>query len=473
MEKTLIIAPLSTPDTLTLTSWQAVRGAEKLYLQTQEHPSARPVLEEGLSFVSMDDLYRDAEDYDALNDAIADRLTSAGSAVYAVMGGGCFAQLPAIRSACEQRGFELVELPGVPYYQAAFPEAQAGQVYTANDLAEDLDTDRDLYISELDNPLLAGQVKLKLQRFYPDEHNVVLALQQPSGAYVRRTIPLYALDREKGFFASTVLQVPALPFEHKQTYGYGDLVRVLRRLRAPDGCPWDREQTHKSLKKDLREECYELMDAIDEESDEHLIEECGDVLMNVLFHPLIAEEQGRFDERDVTTEIVSKLIYRHPHVFGQAHVSSSEEVLKNWDALKQKEKGQDTVTAALKSVPRSFPALLRCEKVQKKARKVGFDFDTAQDAFYKIGEETEELRSAMAEGEGVEKEMGDLLFAAMNVCRLLGLDGEETLHKATDKFIRRFERMESLILADGKQLKSMTLSEMDRYWEQAKLTESL
>ena len=194
--------------------------------------------------------------------------------------------------------------------------------------------------------------------------------------------------------------------------------------------------------------------------------------MNVLFHPIIGEEQGRYDDRDVTTEIVRKMIYRHPHVFGSVHVSSSEEVLKNWDALKQKEKGQQTVTATLKSVPRSFPALLRCEKVQKKARKVGFDFDTAADAFYKIGEETEELRESMTEGRDIEKEMGDLLFACMNVCRLLGLDGEETLHRATDKFINRFERMEKAVEKAGKKLSEMTLSEMDEFWEAAKTTES-
>ena len=314
-------------------------------------------------------------------------------------------------------------------------------------------------------------MKLKLQRFYPDDYPVILAVQKPSGEYIRRTVPLYALDREKGFFASTVLYVPILPFEQKQTYGYEDLMNVLRRLRAPDGCPWDREQTHESLKKDMREECYELMDAIDEGSDEHIIEECGDVLMNVLFHPIIGEEQGRYDDRDVTTEIVRKLIYRHPHVFGTVHVSSTEEVLKNWDDLKQKEKGQDSVTATLKSVPKSFPALLRAQKVQKKARKVGFDFDTAADAFYKIGEETEELRSAMATGQNVQKEMGDLLFAAMNVCRLLGFDGEDTLHGATDKFIRRFEQMEKNIDAAGKKLENMTLAEMDEYWESAKTTQ--
>ena len=471
MKKTLTIAPLSTPDTLTLSVWKAVSSAPTLYLQTREHPSARPVLEAGLPFVSMDDLYAGSSDYDDLNAAIADRLTSGGSAVYAVMGGGCFAQLPCIQDACGRRGFELILLPGVPYYQAAFPEAEHGQAYTANDLPQTLDTDEPLFISELDNPLLAGEVKLKLQRFYPDEYPVVLATQRQNGAYVRKTVPLYALDREKGFFASTVLYVPALPFDQKLTYGYEDLVRVLRRLRAPDGCPWDREQTHESLKKDLREECYELMDAIDEGSDEHIVEECGDLLMSVLFHPLIGEEQGRYDERDVTTEIVRKLIYRHPHVFGTVRVNSTEEVLQNWDALKQKEKGQQTVTATMRSVPRSFPALLRAQKVQKKARKVSFDFDTARDAFYKIGEETEELRAAMVEGQGVEKEMGDLLFAAMNVCRLLGLDGEETLHRATDKFINRFERMEKNIQDEGKKLSEMTLSQMDEYWDAAKTTE--
>ncbi len=471
MKKMLTIAPLSTPDTLTMAVWEAVKTAPVLYLQTGEHPSARPVLEAGLSFVSMDDLYTDAEDYDHLNEAIAHRLTSGDSAVYAVMGGGCFSQLPAIRAACAREGFELVELPGVPYYKAAFPDAQDGAVYTANELSETPDTDRPLFISELDNPLLAGGVKLKLQRFYPDEYPVILAVQQPSGSYVRHTVPLYALDREDGFFASTVLMVPALPFEQKQSYGYEDLLKVLRRLRAPDGCPWDREQTHESLKKDLREECYELMDAIDEGDDEHIVEECGDVLMNVLFHPIIGEEQGRYDPRDVTTDIVKKLIYRHPHVFGTVRVHSSDEVLKNWDALKQKEKGQQTVAAALKSVPRSFPALLRCQKVQKKARKVGFDFDSAHDAFYKIGEETEELREAMSSGKDLEKEMGDLLFAVMNVCRLLGFDGEETLHKATDKFIRRFERMEQSVIASKKSLAKMTLQEMDAFWDQAKAAE--
>ena len=297
----------------------------------------------------------------------------------------------------------------------------------------------------IDAPMVAKKVQ-------PGQF-IILRVEE-NGERIPLTVAGY--DREAG--TVDIIFLPALPFDQKQTYGFEDLLTILRRLRAPDGCPWDREQTHESLKKDLREECYELMDAIDEKSDEHIIEECGDVLMNILFHPLIGEEQGRYDDRDVTTEVVRKLIYRHPHVFGKVKVSSSEEVLKNWDALKEKEKGQQTVTATLRSVPRSFPALLRCQKVQKKARKVGFDFETAADAFYKIAEETEELRGAMASGQGIEKEMGDLFFATMNVCRLLGFDGEETLHQATDKFIRRFEQMEKNIDAAGKKLSEMTLA---------------
>ena len=471
MNKTITIAPLGTPESITLSSWRAISSAPCLFLQTSEHPSARLVLEAKIPFTSMDDLYIAAADYDELNASIADRITSGGSAVYAVMGGGCFSQLASIEDACQKKGFELIILPGVSYYKAAFPEANEGCIYTANNLPKELCTDIPMYISEIDNTLLAGEVKLKLQRYYPDDYSVTVAIQQPSGNYIKKTLPLYDLDRFRGFFSSSVVYVPKLPFEKKTTYGYEDLLHVLRRLRAPDGCPWDREQTHESLKKDVREECYELMDAIDENSDEHIIEECGDLLMNILFHPIIGEEQGRYDDRDITTEIVRKLIYRHPHVFGSVHVDSCEEVLKNWDKLKQKEKGQSTVTSTLKSVPRSFPALLRCEKVQNKARKVGFDFKNASEAFYKIDEEAEELRQAMISGKNIDKEMGDLLFAAMNVCRLLGLDGEETLHLATDKFIQRFEIMEKSIENVGKKLSEMNLSEMDRYWESAKTTE--
>jgi tetrapyrrole methylase family protein/MazG family protein len=249
-------------------------------------------------------------------------------------------------------------------------------------------------------------------------------------------------------------------------------MRIVRRLRAPNGCPWDREQTHASLKNALLEESYELIDAIDEEDDAHICEEMGDVLLQFALHAAIAEEQSAFTSRDACTELVEKLIYRHPHVFGNIRVSGSEEVLKNWDALKMAQRNQSTQTEVLKGVPKSFPALLRSRKVQKKAADIGFDWSSAKDAFYKIAEETEELRQAIEGSGDVEEEMGDLLFAVVNVARLLKLEPEFLLMHATDKFISRFEAMEQLSLMQGRALKDLPFPEQDKLWEEVKKSRS-
>ena len=269
-------------------------------------------------------------------------------------------------------------------------------------------------------------------------------------------------------FADSVLFVPPVSFDALTRYDYYDLVEIMKRLRAPDGCPWDREQTHKSIKRDLIEECYELNDAIDEEDDAHIIEELGDVLMLVIFHATIGDEQGRFNEGDVADGIVKKMIYRHPHVFGEDKAASAADVLQKWDELKRKEKHQNSATDTLCAVPKGFPALMRAEKIQRKARKVGFDWNDASEALPKVEEELGELRRAIDGNGSVGEEAGDLLFAAVNVIRLLGLDSEQMLHDAADKFIRRFSRMEQLANADGFALNKLTLKEQDRYWEQAK-----
>lgn len=466
--KTVTIAPLSTPKTLTRAAWETVLHAETLYLQTAEHPSAKPVTDAGLAFVSMDDLYERAEDFDALNDAVAERLVSGGECVYAVMGDGCFAQLPAIERAAKRKGFRVEVLPGVSYAKAAFPAVQDAQIYTARTLPKRVDPSEPLLIQELDSPIIAGEVKLALSEIYPDDWPVTLATMQPDGHYAFRTYPLSELDRRRTLFAGSVLYVKTASFEQRTRYGYYDLVAVMRRLRAPGGCPWDREQTHESLKSDLIEECYELNDAIDEQDDAHIVEELGDVLMDVVFHATIADEQGRFNENDVADGIVKKMVYRHPHVFGTEKAESSADVLKRWDELKQKEKNQKTQKEVLCAVPKRFPALMRSSKVQKRARKVGFDWNDADEAMPKVYEELDELKAAMR-GEGdVSEEAGDLLFAIVNVVRLLGLDSEQLLHDATDKFIERFGQMEALAAADGKNLADLPLSEQDKYWEKAK-----
>ena len=466
--KTIIIAPLSTPQTLSKAAWEAVLHANMLYLQTREHPSARPVIDAGLQYISMDDLYETAEDFDALNEDIAQRLVSGEDCVYAVMGDGCFAQLPAIEKAAEKNGFRVQILPGISYAKAAFPALQDVQIFTARTLPKRIDPSSALCVQELDNPIVAGEVKLILSEIYPDEWPTTLATMQEDGHYTYRTFPLSELDRKRSLFAGSVLYVKSASFEERTRYGYYDLVSVMQRLRAPGGCPWDREQSHESLKGDLIEECYELNDAIDEQDDAHIVEELGDVLMDVVFHSVIADEQGRFNENDVSDGIVKKMIYRHPHVFGSEKAESSADVLKRWDELKQKEKNQKTQKEVLCAVPKRFPALMRSAKVQKRASKVGFDWSSAEEALPKVYEELEEMKDAMHGNGSLPEEAGDVLFAAVNVIRLLGLDPEQMLHDASDKFIDRFGKMEELAKADGLDLSKLSLTIQDQYWERAK-----
>lgn len=257
-------------------------------------------------------------------------------------------------------------------------------------------------------------------------------------------------------------------FQYKDSYGVKDLEEIVRLLRAPGGCPWDAEQTHQSIRRNFLEEAYEAVEAIDEGSPEHLKEELGDVLLQVVFHALMEQEAGRFDLDAVADGICKKLIFRHPHVFGEVSVSGTGEVLSNWEELKRKEKGQATNTDALEAVARSLPALWRAEKVQKKAKKAGFDWPDVSGALDKLSEELEELKTAVAEGTNVEEELGDLLFSAVNVSRFVKVDTEEALNGATDKFIGRFRKVEEEAARQGRALEGMSLAELDKLWEHAK-----
>ena len=255
-------------------------------------------------------------------------------------------------------------------------------------------------------------------------------------------------------------------FQYKDSYDVNDLVEIVRILRSPGGCPWDAEQTHESIRRDFLEETYEVAEAIDEGSTEHLKEELGDVLLQVALHTRMEEEQGNFNLNDVADGVCKKLIYRHPHVFGDVSVSGTGEVLTNWDALKRKEKHQATHTDALNSVARSLPALWRAEKVQKKAKKAGFDWPDVSGALDKLSEELNEFKAAVAENTNVEEELGDLLFSAVNAARFVKVDPETALQKATEKFIARFRRVEEL--AGDRPMEDMDLAELDKLWEQAK-----
>lgn len=256
----------------------------------------------------------------------------------------------------------------------------------------------------------------------------------------------------------------------KDKYTINDFLEIMKKLRAPDGCPWDKEQTHSSIRNNFIEETYEVVDAIDRDNTVDMCEELGDVLMQVVFHSVIAEEEKRFDFSDIVDGVCKKLVYRHPHVFGDVIADTCEKVLNNWDNLKRIEKSQETYSDTLKSVPSAFPALLRAQKVQKRASKAGYDFADIMSAFAKIKEETSELHAELSNNEKskVTEEIGDLLFSIVNVGRLLSIDCEEALSRSTNKFINRFEKAENKIISDGYDIKNLSSDKLDEYWEKAK-----
>lgn len=259
-------------------------------------------------------------------------------------------------------------------------------------------------------------------------------------------------------------------FQIKEKYTVSDLVEIMALLRAPGGCPWDAEQTHQSIKKNLIEETYEVIEAINKEDKVLLEEELGDLLMQIVFHAQMEQDVGSFTFDDVCDGICKKLIVRHPHVFSNTVVGSVEDVLTNWDAIKYRTKGQKTAGDSMQSVPRELPALMRGEKLQKKAAKVGFDWSEVDGALQKVCEETEELKAAIAKGDTANQfeELGDLLFSVVNVSRFIHCDPEEALTAANDKFLTRFLGVEKLAAQRGIDMKTSSLEELDALWDEVK-----
>lgn len=264
-----------------------------------------------------------------------------------------------------------------------------------------------------------------------------------------------------------------MDFAFKDHYGMDDLLEIMRLLRSEQGCVWDREQDHHSIRNNFIEETYEAVEAIDREDPVLLREELGDVLLQVVFHARMEEEAGRFTFSDVCDGICKKLIYRHPHVFGDVKVENSGQVLDNWDKLKKTEKHQQTVTSTLEGVSKALPALVRAAKVQKRAGKVGFEYPAVADALGDLRSEVAELEEALAQQDagGILEEIGDVIFSAANVSRLLKTDPEEALTRSTDKFIRRFDRMEQTALDRDIALSDLSIDKLNDLWREAKKEE--
>jgi len=254
---------------------------------------------------------------------------------------------------------------------------------------------------------------------------------------------------------------------------FKELVEVIAKLRSEDGCPWDRQQTHKTLKPQLIEEAYEVVDAIDEGKDEKLEEELGDLLMQVLLNAQVAEDDGKFNICGVIQKISDKLKRRHPHVFGHVQVNGADEVMENWEAIKSQEHANRDRESLMDGVPLHLPELMKARKIQSKAARVGFDWEKTEDVLGKVEEEVEELKVSISasEPDGIEEEIGDILFSIVNLSRFLSVEPEEALRRTNAKFIRRFKQMEAEIAAQGKSITDYDLSALDELWEAAKKTE--
>ena len=463
----ITIGSMSRNGTISDEVLKAAKAAKRVVLQTIKTIDNIPEI----PFVTLDDIYDAAEDYEELTQKSCEFLMSDGT-LFICLGDACHSAI-AVRlanSVIENGG----TLNVIPYGSETLALAlQSGlinrtsgiSIYTPGSFDTVTNTDNLLVIEELDNKTLASELKLELSRYYDDEHEVLLVNSKKMTSI---KIPLYEIDAMDDYSHYTSIVLAPVQLENKTRFTFLDLIKVMDRLRSRNGCPWDKEQTHSSLKKYLIEESYEVLDAIDDNDINALYDELGDVMLQVVFHAKIAQQNSEFDISDVTSAICEKMISRHTHIFGDAIAQTPGEVIKNWEVIKKEEKSHATQTEVLEGVPKSMPALMRSGKVQNKAAHVGFDFEKAEQAIEKLKEEIVEVECDIKNGRDLSDECGDLLFSAVNVVRLLGIEPETTLQKATDKFIKRFAYVEKLAAQRGIDIKKSSLEILDALWDEAK-----
>ncbi len=468
MNLTVVTMGPGSREYLTLGAMDRMRAADRLVLRTARSDAARYLSEQGIAYSSLDALYESSEDFDELNAKITAYFTALpddANVVYAVADAVTDETAAALGDVIPITVFAGVSA-AEPLVAAA---PQRGQIKRCAAYAlEVTDAQHALIVTEIDSRELAGKIKLELLKWYASSHETLFFAPSENAARAYVAVPLEDIDRQKKYDHTCAVLLPPVPVERKERFDLYDLVRVMDILRGENGCPWDKEQTHQSLRPYLIEEAYETAAAIDEEDWTHVADELGDVLLQVVFQASIARSTGTFELSDITSDICAKMISRHRHIFGGETCKTSADVLNRWEQIKREERGFKTASDALMNVPAGLPPLMRAEKVQKKAANVGFDWDSAREALPKIHEEADELLAELIAGRDPTEETGDLLFSCVNVARLAGVEAETALMRANEKFIRRFKAMETSIKLDGKALEDLTLSEMDVYWNRNK-----
>ncbi|AJY74934.1 nucleoside triphosphate pyrophosphohydrolase [Paenibacillus beijingensis] len=488
--RSLTVAGLGTgdPDQLTLGVWRRLQNAARVYVRTEKHPMMHMLRDNGIEAVSFDRVYEQFDSFPEVYEAIASELidlakSEAGGVLYAVPGHPMVAErtVQLLRERCPQEEIALEIVGGESFLDGAFTALgfdpiEGFQLLDAASLrAYDISPQLHTLIGQVYDEFTASDVKLTLMERYPDEHPVVIghSLGVAGEEQIVR-VPLYELDRTPGWGNLSLVYVPRSDDDALRSRSFDRLHEIVAILRSPEGCPWDREQTHQSIRKNFIEELYEALEAIDDDDPAGMKEEFGDVMLQVMLHSQMEEENGAFSVYDVIQELSEKLLFRHPHVFGERGAADADEALVNWEQMKAEEKklkGRDTDrTSVLDGIPRDLPALLKAYKLQKKASKVGFDWDALAPVLAKIEEELQEVREA-AQGEDADAkadELGDLLFAVVNAARFLDVDPEEALSRTNAKFRSRFLYIEEQLRINGKSFDQTDLIEMDKWWEEAK-----
>lgn len=467
------------PGYLTVRGAEILSSIKEIHLRTEQHPAVAG-LPDGLAIHSFDWIYEDEDDFQVVYQCIAAEVISLAQThppvVYAVPGDPFIAEdTPAlILKEAHQAGLSVELVPGVSFLEPTFAALEADPLpqITIVDALEltsghypSFPPDRAALIVQVYSNQVASDLKLTLMAVYPDQHPVCLVHQAGTPELVLENIPLYEIDRSQHTGNRTALYMPPLA----QGSSLESLLELIAHLRAPEGCPWDQEQDHQSLRTNLLEEAYEALEAIDGEDPAAMREEFGDLLLQIVLHAQIASEFGEFTMSDVIRGIYTKLIQRHPHVFGDLDLGEASAVIKNWEVIKAQERQEngEEEKGMLDGVPGSLPALTQAETYQRRAARVGFDWEDLEGVLAKIPEEIDEIRQS-EDGVRQAEEIGDLLFSVVNVARWLGVDAESSLRGANQRFKARFVYLEEKARAGGRELSEMSLEELDTLWEQSK-----
>lgn len=442
-----------------------LESGAKIFARTAQAPSFRSVEKYGAQ--ALDDVFSTCRNFDTLNKKLAGIVLKAakeGDVVYCV--DGAVSEDEACRIILS-RHKDTAVIEGTSKAARAFSLARLkSPQYTAVSAYDikNLKSTQAAVVYDIDDFYAASEVKLRLSELFGEE-SVCSFICGDS----EKKIKIYEIDRQKAYDMSCAVAVEHAGFLHRSRYDYADMLELVRLLRAPGGCPWDRAQTPESIRKNMVEEAYELVDAVNREDDDGIEEETGDVLLQAAFYTVLKEEQGAFSEEDVTSRVVKKLIFRHSHIFGNDRAADENSALGVWEKNKREEKHQSTFGETVAAVPASFPACMRAQKVQKRASKAGLDYLSSVSAAEQLNEDVGKCIGALVaeDKEQAAKACGDLLFTAVSLCRLAGADCEQVLADATDMFAKRFIKAEQLAVEQGKDVSSFTELDWKYYLMQA------